>query len=251
MKPLFTEKDKKLFEYSSKELALNALEELNCPFELDEKLVYFIYQGKNFIIKPLEEQVIMIYCYEYKIALDNPNIPVLKDIVNKINSEHFLLSSFYVENQETNLFIVINKLTTLLTSEISNVKRYIENLMSMFFNAEKDIELEFEKQNGAQKQNTSFKIKGGNKNNGYMYLDGMKKSEIIFQRLNRKDGNVSNIRKKNKPSRAKYIMLIGILTIGIYLSNYLFIKKTSIAVIGGVILFIGIVQHLYSKRKSI
>ena len=70
--------------YTSTDFAIDILKNLNCSIEKDKDgdRVYFTYQGENFVLLPINKQVIQIYCHEGNIELNDPGIPVLIKVLN-------------------------------------------------------------------------------------------------------------------------------------------------------------------------
>lgn len=153
--------------YTSTDFAIDILKNLNCSIEKDKDgdRVYFTYQGENFVLLPINKQVIQIYCHEGNIELNDPGIPVLIKVLNDINYRYNLLSSFYIEDKENNKLLVINKVTTAFIPEMSDSTEYLETILSLFFEAGRDIRSMFKECVSEQKRNTVFKVQGFSSNN--------------------------------------------------------------------------------------
>lgn len=154
---------KKMLDYSSRELVIDILKKLNCTIKEDEDSMYFTYQGKDFVIKPLSRDTLLIYSQEGKIDLDDKNILILQRVLNHINYQYEYLSSFGVEDKESNSWWVINKVTTVFIPEIPEIQVYLQKILNMFFDAGRDIRGMFQAEISRQEQtNEPFRVKGFN-----------------------------------------------------------------------------------------
>ncbi len=152
---------KKFYRDSGEKLAMKMLRDLNCSFEKDGNNVHFTYQGKDFVLRALSKHVVQFYCNEGRMDLADPNIPVLKEILNDINWQYNLVSSFYIEEADEKCLYVINSISTSFTSNITDIESYLQAILSNLFDAGNEIRSKLHLKLEEKKQESKpFKVKG-------------------------------------------------------------------------------------------
>lgn len=157
---------KRSFTGSGKELAMKLLRNLNCSFEKEDDKVFFTYQGKDFALRALSKHVVQFYCNEGTMDLIDPNIPVLKEILNDINYQYNLVSSFYIEDEDEKCLYVINSISTAFTPDISEIDTYLRDILNNLIGVGNEIRSKLQLNSEKRKQeNRPFKVKGFTKEN--------------------------------------------------------------------------------------
>ncbi|MBR0265272.1 MAG: hypothetical protein IJQ60_15490 [Prevotella sp.] len=125
---------------STRELFLDTLAKLGCPYELsneDNDLLYFRYQGECFMVRSNDEEpYIVIYDYEWEgVALDDIDEVVrLRKAINEANWKG-CVSTFFSIDEETKTMDVHSKSVAYFTTDIPNPERYLCLELNEFFNA--------------------------------------------------------------------------------------------------------------------
>ena len=124
--------------YGTKELFLDTLKKLGCPYEVDEEdeeRFHFNYKGEHFLVD-VNNKTPYVFVWDtfwYSVELEDlDQVSRLRKVINDANMQYGTIT-VYTMDEENDKMYVHCKSTFLFVSEISYLERYLKTELNTYF----------------------------------------------------------------------------------------------------------------------
>ena len=147
--PQNNEVESEIVEETKEDAVLRILDELKCPYEIDEDGdIQFDYQDENFVIVDTEEDKPFIHILKYNwltVSMDDiDEVSRLYNAINTTNNNGYITVTYSINEDDRKIYVHFGT-AILFFSFIPNCKGYLKLMLTYFFHTRRMLEEDMQK----------------------------------------------------------------------------------------------------------